>query len=93
MQCEGYRRTGGAFTIGPVKWEQCPNDAVVKLTVLQDPNDEDSETAVFPACLKCWKEALENEIPITAYELEIGGDDADRQEEEDQTLPEPDTEA
>jgi hypothetical protein len=77
MQCEGYRRTGGAFTIGPVKWEQCPEDAVVILTVEQEGKTQD-----FPACLKCWKETLENDqISIAKYELTIGGDNAEQEEE------------
>lgn len=59
MQCEGWIRTGGAFTLGPVKWEQCKSDAVVELTVIQDEKQE-----TFPACQICWKEGIEKSIVI-----------------------------
>ena len=55
MRCEGYRRHGGIFTLGPVKWVQCEEEAVVRLEVKQK---EDDGTTVFPACLTCWKEAV-----------------------------------
>lgn len=49
IQCEGHRRRGGAFTLGPVQWEQCPNDAVALVTVKQDGTTlKDS-----PACQVC----------------------------------------
>ena len=53
MHCEGYRRRGGAFSLGPMTWEQCPNNAVVILTLKQkgEPKGE------MPACAKCWEEA------------------------------------
>jgi len=54
-QCEGYRRHGGAFTLGPVRWEQCSNDATVMLHLIQDGKEK-----TFPACPVCWNEALEN---------------------------------
>jgi len=60
MQCEGWRRTGGAFTLGPVKWEQCTNDAIVTIEVTQD-----GKTEKMPACLKCWNEAIETGIKIS----------------------------
>lgn len=51
-RCEGWRRHGGAFTFGPVRWEQCRNDAVVLLTVEQGGEVlKDS-----PACAVCWEE-------------------------------------
>jgi len=59
MRCEGYRRYGGAFTLGPVQWEQCSYDATIILTVVQD-----GKTQTMPACGKCWKEAVENKIEI-----------------------------
>jgi len=60
MRCEGYRRYGGAFTLGPVKWEQCKNDAIAIIECSQD-----GETKEFPACTECWNEAIEKGIPIT----------------------------
>ena len=51
-RCEGWRRYGGAFTLGRPQWEQCKSDAVVLLTVEQDGKVlKDS-----PACADCWKE-------------------------------------
>lgn len=51
-RCEGHRRYGGAFTLGPVKWEQCRNTATVLLTVEQNGQIlKDS-----PACAECWEE-------------------------------------
>jgi hypothetical protein len=58
MRCEGWRRRGGAFTFGPVKWEQCNNDAVVMLEV------EQGQVEKQPACLACWNEAVERRIKI-----------------------------
>lgn len=58
-QCEGWRRYGGVFTLGPVRWEQCKNTAVVILTVTQD-----GETKDFPACGKCWNECLERGMAV-----------------------------
>ena len=52
MRCEGYRRTGGAFTLGPVKWEQCKNDAVVMMEFKHD-----GEVQTLPACRECLGEA------------------------------------
>lgn len=58
-QCQGYRRYGGAFTLGPVKWEQCKELASVKLKVIQD-----GKVKVFPACMTCWEECLQNKDKI-----------------------------
>jgi len=52
MRCEGWRRYGGAFTLGPVRWEQCKDEATIKLTTT-----EDGKEIVRPACQVCWKEA------------------------------------
>jgi len=51
-RCEGYRRYGGAFTLGPVRWEQCHNTATVLLTIEQ--NGEILKDS--PACAECWEE-------------------------------------
>lgn len=60
MQCEGWRRTGGAFTFGPVKWEQCKNNAIVMITVTQD-----GKTETLPACVECWNECINTKIKIS----------------------------
>jgi len=59
MRCEGWRRKGGAFSFGPVKWSQCENDAIVVLKVKQD-----DKVADFPACIECWNEANERGIRV-----------------------------
>lgn len=61
-RCEGWRRYGGAFTLGPVRWEQCKNDATVTLTVEQETTER------MPACMECWREAQERGIKIHASE-------------------------
>lgn len=62
-RCEGWRRRGGVFTLGPVTWEQCENDATVMLTVQQAKKVER-----MPACVVCWNEAMERCIKILAVE-------------------------
>ena len=61
-RCEGYRRYGGAFTLGPVRWEQCKNDAAVTLTVEQETTER------MRACMECWNEAKERGIKIHGAE-------------------------
>lgn len=63
IQCEGYRRYGGAFTLGPVRWAQCKEKAIVMLEVLQD-----GEVLKQPSCKKCWEESIEYGIKITNAE-------------------------
>lgn len=60
IRCEGYRRYGGAFTLGLIKWVRCEEVAVVNITIEQD---EDGRTykKTYPACMKCWNEAIESE--------------------------------
>lgn len=58
-QCEGWRRNGGAFTLGPVKWEQCAEEGIVTLEVTQG-----GEVSKLPACKKCWEECIERGIEI-----------------------------
>ena len=60
IQCEGWRRKGGAFTFGPVNWSQCENDAIVNITVTQD-----GKTETMPGCKTCWNEAIDNKIEIS----------------------------
>lgn len=62
IQCEGWRRHGGAFTLGLPRWVQCENDACVILTVKQE------ETEDMPACMECWNEAKEAGIEIVKAE-------------------------
>lgn len=59
MKCEGYRRYGGAFTLGPVKWVQCTNDAIVNITFVQDEKE-----LTLPGCMECWQECIENKLNI-----------------------------
>lgn len=52
IQCEGWRRYGGAFTFGPVKWEQCRENATVMVTIKQGAED----VKTLPACDHCLRE-------------------------------------
>lgn len=52
VQCEGWRRYGGAFSFGPPQWRQCENAATMVLTVTQKDVTQD-----VPACNECWGEA------------------------------------
>ena len=53
MKCEGFRKRGSFMTLGPVRWEQCEEEATVSIKVKQD-----GEISTFPACVTCWKEAI-----------------------------------
>ena len=56
MRCEGWRRYGGAFSVGGVpKWQQCKDAATVVLKVKQSDGVQE-----LPACPKCWEEAIGN---------------------------------
>ncbi len=63
IRCDGWRRRGGAFTFGPVKWEQCENDAVVILKIRQQ-----GEVKESPCCMECWNESIENADKIEIIE-------------------------
>jgi hypothetical protein len=54
-KCEGIRRFGGAFTLGPVRWVRCEEEPIVVLSVLQDKATSPTD---FLACKTCWEEAL-----------------------------------
>jgi hypothetical protein len=58
VRCQGWRRDGGAFTFGPVRWAQCREEAVVELEVR---NYGQAKFKKLPACLTCWKEALKTD--------------------------------
>lgn len=62
VRCEGWRRHGGAVTLGPARWEQCKTAADVTLTVEQE------KTERMPACIACWSEAKNRGIKILASE-------------------------
>ena len=55
-KCEGYRRHGGAFTLGPVTWTQCKENGIVLLTF----KGIEGEVQTLPACNQCWNEFLES---------------------------------
>ena len=58
-QCQGWRRYGGAFTMGRPIWEQCKEPATVVLTVRQDDRRQE-----MPACATCWQEAIDRGIEV-----------------------------
>lgn len=49
VKCAGERRYGGAFTLGPVRYEACDGEPVAFLRVEGLPEPQ-------PACLRCWRE-------------------------------------
>lgn len=53
--CCGQRRYGGAFTLGPVRWEKCPETPTVELQIGDD---------WLPSCRHCWQECIENNVDI-----------------------------
>ncbi len=55
-KCYGWRRTGGAFTLGLPTWKQCDRKPVVDLTVKQGKE----ERITLPSCLVCWEECMIN---------------------------------
>lgn len=60
-RCEGWRRHGGAFTLGPVTWTQCKNQGIVTLKF----QDADSgKVKTLPACRECWTECLATGVKI-----------------------------
>jgi hypothetical protein len=59
QRCEGWIRKGGAFTFGPVVWEQCDNVGVVMIRFT-----ENNEEKTLPACMKCWQKCIETGINI-----------------------------
>jgi len=62
-QCEGFRRYGGAFTLGPVKWEQCKEEAEFTITV-----EQDGKPQTLPCCKTCWQEAITAGIRVLKIE-------------------------
>jgi hypothetical protein len=61
QQCEGWTRHGGAFTIGPPRWERCRNESTWLLTATQN-----GETRHFPVCDECREEAKLRGITIVS---------------------------
>lgn len=58
-RCEGWRRYGGAFTLGPVTWEQCKENGIVMLTF-----ERDGKQQTLPACKVCWQEYIDTKLKI-----------------------------
>jgi hypothetical protein len=61
-RCQGWRRYGGMFTFGPVRWVQCKNKGVALLTTYNSDNGEIQKPK--PACVDCWIECIESEVLI-----------------------------
>lgn len=61
VRCEGWRRTGGVFTLGPVTWKQCENSGIV---TLKFKDAESGKVKTLPACKECWGECLSAGIKI-----------------------------
>lgn len=63
-RCEIFRRYGGAFSLGPVRWEQCPNEATVQGV---DPKFPD---ATVPVCSECVPETVKSVPGVVFKPLE-----------------------
>lgn len=63
-QCGGWRRYGGIFTLGPVKWEHCKEKPLV---LLKFENDH-GKAQILPACMHCWNECKANGVKILSVE-------------------------
>jgi len=59
-RCQGWHRTGGAFTLGPTVWRQCTNRGVVMITF-----KENKEFKRMPACAECWQLCIDKHLHIT----------------------------
>lgn len=60
VRCEGWRRRGGAFTLGPVTWKQCEAQGIVTLKF----KDDRGKVKTLPACKECWAECLATGVTI-----------------------------
>lgn len=60
-RCEGWRRNGGVFRLGPVTWKQCENQGIVTLK-FRDAKSRKVKT--LPACKECWSECLTTGVKI-----------------------------
>ena len=60
FRCDGWIRTGGAFTLGGrPKWVHCEKDAEVMLTFIQEGKKQS-----MPACGECVERAREYGLTI-----------------------------
>jgi len=69
LRCEGYTKKSLALPkthkiVKEGKWVQCENDAVMKITVIQD-----GESKTFPVCKDCYELTMEHNIPILATDI------------------------
>ncbi len=62
MRCEGWSRNG-AFTLGPLNWEQCKNEATNLITVKQKEG-----ISTQPACDSCLEETKNWPIEVLSIE-------------------------
>lgn len=56
-RCEGWTRKGGIFSLGPVTWSQCENEATVMIEFKQ--GDEGVKT--LPGCSECWQKCIDSD--------------------------------
>tara|TARA_Y100000310_G_scaffold56232_1_gene51603 strand:+ start:31532 stop:31816 length:285 start_codon:yes stop_codon:yes gene_type:complete len=54
LKCNGYRRYGGAFTLGNPEWEKCRETPTVMIKVK-------NVKKAMPACPHCWQELLDSD--------------------------------
>lgn len=69
IRCEGYTRKGGVFTLGPVIWHQCENEAIVNIEFEQIWQGKKEEITILPSCKECWQKGIDSEnIKILSVE-------------------------
>jgi hypothetical protein len=59
MRCEGYRKYGSFMTLGPRKWKQCENEAIVMIRF-----EDRKEEQTLPACAACWQDCIDTKLHI-----------------------------
>jgi hypothetical protein len=64
-QCQGFRRYGGAFTLGPVRWEQCKEAPIVLITLISGTT---GKPTTMPACNTCWLECINQKVELIKVE-------------------------
>lgn len=65
-RCEGYIRHGGAFSLGPIRWEQCKRRAIVNLEFREKGK---RHLKMLPACAGCWRRVREAKDQYTIAQV------------------------
>lgn len=69
IRCEGSYTVGNAFSLGPVAWKQCPNDAYHMIEIKY--HGEEKQT--LPACRTCFTKCIQDKLEGKIELLEVTG--------------------